>query len=440
MSLAFRRPLARLSSPRIAAVLLGVAAGGAVVWTYAEVERARESARYEAQRRRLRDLVREHAAEAVSPRISGSKDSSVASLDAERSAPNGADSHVAQRDANDLASDRRALERRRRYLTPDLAAQLFVRDTSIETFDPWCYFRHKPGLSIRVPWEEHPSGAWTFTTNSLGLREDRELSKTPPDLRVIVTGDSHTDGFCDGAHSYPHTAEAELRARHTGRSIEIVNAGNGGFSFYNYAGVLERMIDLAPDAFVVAVYAGNDFAEVLVPHAYFRAIDLPTETPADLEEIARGRDISIAAMVQAFHEILYFRRHPEAIEPALRAAASVATEMRALTGAHRIRLMLILIPGPTSVPWGENAALFERFARELALTTHDIEVSDRLSDVLLGFAKEHGIETLDARPIFRAETGPLYWKKDLHTNLRANAALGHALAQRIESWGGKLAR
>lgn len=87
-------------------------------------------------------------------------------------------------------------EARTYYLTAELSARLFYRDRSSQRYDPWSYFTHKPGLDIEVPWPEHPEGHWRYATNSLGLREDGELLEGRPDLGILVTGNSHTDGFC----------------------------------------------------------------------------------------------------------------------------------------------------------------------------------------------------------------------------------------------------
>jgi hypothetical protein len=84
-----------------------------------------------------------------------------------------------------------------------------------------------------------------------------------PALRILVTGDSHTDGVCNNSESFTNLLEAELSAAHPGEAIEALNAGKGAYSFYNYLGVLERLLPLRPDVFVVAVYGGNDFVESL---------------------------------------------------------------------------------------------------------------------------------------------------------------------------------
>jgi hypothetical protein len=431
-----RAPRGRESSrrlvARLAAVALGCALGGAALWLVARLREAAETARYEDEKRLAHELVREHALEPrdTRPRAETSRES----------APNPGSSAASDAASISRASmDPRSPEDRDFYLTPEVANRLFPRD-SLETYDPWSYYRHKVSKRVHVGWPEHPAGSWTWATNSIGLREDREIGVTPPNLRVIVTGDSHTDGLCENSESFPHVAEADLTRRQDGRRIEVLNAANGGFSFYNYLGVLARFVGYSPDAFVVAVYAGNDFVDLLVPHAYFSHTTMPEETSEQQAVVARGKAVSGPAMLQSFYSVIYFRQHPEAFETSVAAAADVAAEIRAICAAHSIHLLFLVIPSAQQLPWGENADKFERIASAASLSKEDLLLTDRLVDSFLERLRATDIETMDVRELLRGEGGPLYWKKDLHLNVRGHALIGHALARRIESWGGKFAR
>ncbi len=383
---------------RVLAVALGCLLAAGLAWAWWLRREASRAAEYEAQRSRIYGLVAEHAREPRSP------------------------------------------EDRPWYLTPEIAAQLFPRDRSAETYDPWCYFHHVPKRSVTVAWAEHPLGCWHWVTNSLGLREDRELAATKPDLRVLVTGDSHTDGFCDNAESFPHLAQALLARDRPGRSLELINAGNGGFSFYNYAGVLERFLDLAPDAFVVAVYSGNDFQELMIPHGWFEHVALPEASAAQQAEIAQLNAISPAATVQFFHSLAWFHQHPESVETSLAAATGVIARMRARCDAQGIRFLCLLIPGAIDLPWGENAELYEKLRAAAGLSAEDLHGNDRMADEFLSRLRASGCDTLDARESFRGEAGPWFWKRDLHMNVHGHEVLAQALAHKLESWGGRFAR
>jgi lysophospholipase L1-like esterase len=395
---------------RLVALALGCLLAGGLAWAWWFHREAARRAEHEAQKSRIYELVGEHAREARA---------------ADPPAP---------------AASARTPEARPYYLTPDIAAQLFPRDHSAETYDPWCYFHHVPNQSLEVAWPEHPKGRWHWVTNSLGLREDSELSVAKPDLRVLVTGDSHTDGFCDNAESFPHEAQSALARDRPGRTVEVINAGNGGFSFYNYLGVLERFLDLAPDAFVVAVYSGNDFQEVLIPHGWFEHVALPATTEAQRDELARLAARNGSANVQFFYSLAWFHQHPEAVETSLAAATGVVSRMRAICDERGIRLLCLLIPGAIDLPWGANAELYEKLRHETSMTEEDLGRNDRIADEFLARLEASGCDTLDARKILRAQAGPWFWTKDLHMNVRGHAALAQALAEKLESWGGRFAR
>jgi len=177
-----------------------------------------------------------------------------------------------------------------------------LKDLS-SVFDPWAAHRGLPWFELEVPWNEHPRGKWYWTTDGLGLRRDREPSATAPALRVVVTGDSHTDGVCDNEDSFCTLAELELASRRPGESIEVINAGRSRSSFANDLGVLERMLALEADVFVMVVYGGNDFAEALVWERLVQGMPWPERTQAELDRAAAALALHPAAVVQAFGQL-----------------------------------------------------------------------------------------------------------------------------------------
>jgi hypothetical protein len=145
------------------------------------------------------------------------------------------------------------------FISEQDARVLFAVSTRGQRYDAFSAYAHNPNLNYDVAWSEHPRGHWLYRTNSIGLREDGELAVERPDLRVIVTGDSHVDGFCDNADSFPHVLGARLAVAHPSSTVEVINAADGGYSFYNYSGVLAAHLALRPHVFVVTVHGGNDF-------------------------------------------------------------------------------------------------------------------------------------------------------------------------------------
>jgi hypothetical protein len=149
-----------------------------------------------------------------------------------------------------------------------------------QVYDEHLLARRKPHFQGHIDLAEHPQGGWDIRTNALGLREDQEVPEEKADLRVLVVGDSHVDGLCANADSFPNLLEASLSERHPGRTIEVVNAGTGGWSFYNYLGALEGLAYLRPDVFVVVVYGGNDFQGAMSLHHFQRGERAPRPSTA----------------------------------------------------------------------------------------------------------------------------------------------------------------
>ena len=313
-----------------------------------------------------------------------------------------------------------------------VARELFVMDKFDFRYDPDCYYRYRRGIDARIDWPEHPLGFWTRRTNGLGLREDADQALDAGELGVLVTGDSHTDGVCSNAESFANGIEATL-GEVTGREVVAWNAGVVGYSFYNYLGVLRKYLDREPDAFVVAVYGGNDFLEVLRPHHYLRGTTLPPRREGYRDKISAAREVSSTALAQGLNQVLYFQEFPDQIEAALEAAHVTAGEIKRLCDERGIRLLFAYLPPAFEASWPALDRMAERAKSVLEISDADLGVARRIADEFLGDLSRQGIEWIDCAPLLRAHEAPCFWERDLHLNL-----IGHRLvAERI---AGRLAR
>lgn len=134
--------------------------------------------------------------------------------------------------------------------------------------DPRCYYSLAPGarkLFVHSP--ENGGSRALFVVNSRGFRGDELRTGGGP--RVVVYGDS----FIEGEYArLPETFAARLGVHlgeALGRDVEAVNAGVNG---YGPDQSLRRFEDeaprLHPAAVVAAVFAGNDFGDVLRNRLY----------------------------------------------------------------------------------------------------------------------------------------------------------------------------
>ncbi len=124
---------------------------------------------------------------------------------------------------------------------------------------------HRPHAKLEFAWNEHPKGRIVLQTNNFGFREDRDTDFRKPNnsVRILVTGDSHTDGVVNNAESFPNLLEEKLTTSSGSARFEVINGGVGYYAFQNYAGFLRRHLDLHPDYFIVTVYLENDFMEAV---------------------------------------------------------------------------------------------------------------------------------------------------------------------------------
>lgn len=133
---------------------------------------------------------------------------------------------------------------------------LFPRYHSAATYGSYELRRLRPHTTFR-----HTSidGSWTFTTNAQGFRDTRDWSyeRTPGVGRVLVLGDSHTQGFeCRQDRTFSAVLERKLRA--SGKPTEVFNCGVSGLGTAEQLAFLENEgLKYKPDAVVLAWFAND---------------------------------------------------------------------------------------------------------------------------------------------------------------------------------------
>lgn len=320
---------------------------------------------------------------------------------------------------------------KREPLDKETAAQIFITAKKL-IYDPLTYFRYAPNLAEVEPLNEHPGGQYVRRTNAAGEREDHETLLTAPDIFVLVTGDSHTDGICDNDKSFANQLEARLARSRVGKSVEVINAGVQSYCPYNYLGVLEKYLPRRPQLFISAYYGGNDFLELLRPHHYFNNTMPPPQPRGHWDQIANAKELGAEALAQGLNAILYFKRHPDEIEVALEGAIQVSAEIQRQCADAGIPWILVYIPSVFDRAWAEKAELRARSQRLLELSDHELGVLDVLADRFLEWARSNGVEVLDLRPVFGAEPGPWYWP-ELHIDIQAQQKIAELLEPRVEA-------
>jgi hypothetical protein len=307
------------------------------------------------------------------------------------------------------------------------AQRLFAVATRGQRYDPWTYHAALPSLDLAVSWPEHPAGGFRYRTNARSLREDAEVATDRGDLRVLVTGATHSAGFCDNADSFSNVLESRLARRFPERAIDVVNAANMGFSFHNYLGVLEKYRDLRPHVFVVAVHGGNDFQEVLLPHRYLERMPPREEDGALLAERGEAESSFPAALFQGVWSMASFRAHPEERALALAAAAGVFERIRAICADDGIELVVVLIPSAIGVERGLHAQRVDPVLSMFGLGDDEIAEHATMGTDLLRSLESASVTAVDATAVLRAAGEPSFWRTDLHLSLAGHARLAGLL-------------
>jgi hypothetical protein len=317
------------------------------------------------------------------------------------------------------------------HMTPEQAGAFFAFQAGLSEYDPWCFARRTANFDMDMPWPEHAGGRIRIRTNSLGLREDHELSDPPSELRVLVAGDSHTDGVCENAESFSNRLEA-LLARRSGRSTEVLNAGGGGHSCFNYFGTWLRFRGFQPKVLVVAVYGGNDLSELLGPFLWFTGRSWPAYLETRETRRAAALEAAPHLMAQGLDQVETVHAFPAEMREMARTAAWLCGEIQRSARAAGKELVLLYIPSPYEVgPAG--ARPFERkLCLDLGLAPADFTAAAALGQSFLDAAAAEGIRVVDLRPMFRAEPRPPYWNKDLHLDLRGHELAAQALLPVVE--------
>ncbi len=325
-------------------------------------------------------------------------------------------------------------------VSEEFAKKFYRTDIDIREYDPDCYYIYTPNLRNNARNQDHPAGGFPLWTNSLGIRRDTELSITKPKVRVVVAGDSHVDGVCSNAENLCSLIERDLCDKYGEDAAEVLNFANGGYSFYNYLGVLHRVLRLGIeiDAFVLIVYGGNDFANTHLWH-HFRGEAPPMATAqkrlAMRNEIIAGEDAGHFG--QYMLQVEYARSRPREIPIMRQMAREVTEEMQRLCDANNIDFLVAFLPSPLQAleqaPKEASTEPTARMMAKLNLKPKHLEILKTNADHYLATLGELGIEAVDLRPHFQAQTQILYWKSDSHINLAGHRVVADVLRPWVEA-------
>lgn len=311
-------------------------------------------------------------------------------------------------------------------------------------YDSLLYFKRASNFSMEVQFPERSPIPYHLTTNDYGFRNDENVRKEKPDLRVLVTGDSHTDGVCTNAESFTGVLGDLLRRSRPTWGVESLNAGLGFYNPYNYLGVIERYgRELRPDVFVVTVYGGNDFHEMMLLQRYFNHRPAGRAGPRldrYVEHLRQHPDGPRGEGAQDLTQVVYFLGNPDDVQIAIDTAASISLEIARICREEGIGLLFVYLPPASSVQFSAFAEQYGVALDLLGIAPAQMAVSERLADGWLAFLRERHLAHLDLRPLFRRARVPYYWRKDLHLNVAGHRAVAETLEPLVEALSDHAAR
>jgi len=320
---------------------------------------------------------------------------------------------------------------------PGLLITKEKKELLIETFanrhsgrivsDPDAYFAVRPNYRCEWRFPEHPAKTWFSNSNSYGLRGRLEPASEPPDLRVIVTGDSHIEGVCLDHETYPVQLGIRLRREFPGKRIESFNAAVGGYDPYNYLGALEKFIALDPDVFVMTVFGGNDFKGAYGIRSYYASTKGEvSDNRIRMKLVESGIDM-VGLNPQELTQAVFFLENPDEIENTIATMVALTERMRERCEEEGIELVCVYLPAPLRAQPQLYRELIATIEAALPEFEDPLSSSDRIADGWIEFVKERALRVLDLRPIFRAHEEQLYWRSDYHLNVRGQAVIAESL-------------
>lgn len=138
---------------------------------------------------------------------------------------------------------------------------LFPRYHSEVKYGEYTTRRLRPNT---VFWHTSIDGSWKFETNNQGYRDESDFTyrKDPETLRIVVLGDSHTEGFeVHQDRTYAAVLENYLKKRDI--RTEVYNMGVSGFGSDEELILLENeVVKYKPDIVILGFFA-NDYEDNL---------------------------------------------------------------------------------------------------------------------------------------------------------------------------------
>jgi hypothetical protein len=288
-------------------------------------------------------------------------------------------------------------------------------------------FVHQPNAKRVRDWPEHPKGEIVFKTNNMGFREDSETSteKAAGVVRVLVTGDSHTDGVVYNDESFPNRLEAILNAEAGQSRFEVINGGSGYYGPLQYYRFAKKYFSLKPDIYIVAIYMGND---ILDAAALVEQQEGGNKRPDGYYELLKSQaSLRAGAVWQGLNQIYYFKTFPHMVDKSLDRTANLFAKIKDLCDEQDIPLLVVLIPTKVDVEWASDREVLDQIKAGLSLSDDDVRLNERIKDRLAQRLAAMGIDYVDVLDDMRNDGRKMFWISDYHLDVSGHELIARKL-------------
>lgn len=301
------------------------------------------------------------------------------------------------------------------YFIPDSTA-LFIHKPNIEIYDNWGTPQQKISTERR--------------TNNLGFREDDDIvAKQENEFRVLVTGDSHTDGVLKhNTESFVNIWEEKLNASDSAFQYNCINGGVGYYTFRNYEGFLKKYANLKPEVFLINVFTGNDFREAAIFEDDRTSVSNVYKSV--WMKIRRKFQSDIQKSIpynQGLEQTLFFESFPSEKERTMELSKDYMLKIKELCARENIRLIVTLLPSKLDV----NVSFRKEVQLLHKLDDETMNMNQELTKTFTNFLTEQNIEYYDLKPALQNASEKVYWEQDLHINKNAHRIIGEFLFTEI---------
>lgn len=279
--------------------------------------------------------------------------------------------------------------------------------------------KHNAGKTIW--WEEHPNGSFKKYYNNFGFvqYDSTAVQKKEGYKRILITGDSHTDGVVDVTENFCTLLQDSLKRLN--QKVELLNAGTGNYSFVNYRGILKKNLFLHPDEFWIMVYTGNDFIEnVLYDFHWYNPVQSLRQFRARL---GWRYQYPVLYNNQSLTQVFYFSLYPKQKEQSIKETFRAVDEIADVCNRNHIRLRFVLLTTDFDI----DPAYRKKVQSACGFTDDQINTNRWFAAQLSEYCRQKNIFCFDVQPVLSKINGTMFYPIDHHLNPYGNKVLSETL-------------